>query len=96
MGGTAIRLLLAINVACGLFGVVLTFSHIRSAMFDARLQEKERCAAENRQAERRKKHRKLRPVTDEQKTTLFRRARKRLLAQSRVQNDLRMNDNPKM
>lgn len=88
--------LLAINVACGLFGVFLTFSHIRSAMFHARLREEERCAAAKRHAEQRKKHRKLRSMTDEQKTTLVRRARKWLLAQGRVQNELRKNDYPKM
>ncbi len=33
---------------CGLFGVFLTFLHLRWALFDARLREKERCAAEKR------------------------------------------------
>lgn len=65
-------------------------------MFHARLREEERCAAAKRHAEQRKKHRKLRSMTDEQKTTLVRRARKWLLAQGRVQNELRKNDYPKM
>ncbi len=87
--------LLAISVACALFGVFLTFSHTRSAILDARLREEERCAAAKRQADRRNKHRKLRPMTNEQKISLARRARKRLFAKSRPQNDLHKNDYPK-
>ena len=77
--------LLAINLACVLLGVLLTYFQIRSALRDARFREDERRDAAKRQAERREKRRKFQPMADDQKASLIRRARKRLMAESRDQ-----------
>lgn len=79
--------LLAINVACILLGVFLTISHVRSAFYDARIREEEYRNAAKRQAERRENRGTFRTLTDEQKNRLVRRARKKLLAESRDPKD---------
>ena len=86
--------LLAINIACVLVGVFLTFSHIRSVLLDARFREEDQRAAAKRKAERRERQRKVRTMTDEQKTSLVRRARKKQLDESRARSDRRKSDNP--
>ena len=67
----------------------MTFSHIRSALLVARFREEEQRAEENRKAEQRNKHRKLQPMTDEQRNRLVFRARKRRLDEGRAKNDPR-------
>ena len=81
--------LLAIHGECVLLGVFMTFSHIRSALLVARFREEEQRAEENRKAEQRNKHRKLQPMTDEQRNRLVCRARKRRLDEGRAKNDPR-------
>lgn len=83
--------LLAIHGACALLGVYLTYSHIRSCLIDARVREEEQRAAAERKAKRQTKHRVLQPMTDEQKTSLVRRARKRVRGASLAQKDPRKN-----